>query len=99
MKCYKVLKERKIDMKEENKNRLKKAGKVASGFGKAYVHASLGLAKAAADIALGTHTRTGENIKNRQFSKAADALRNIGQDTSEPSTKASGFPDLKEKEE
>ena len=87
-------------MKDENKNRLKKAGKVASGLGKAYVHASLGLAKAAADIALGTHTRTGENIKNRQFSKAADALRNIGQDTtSEPSTKASDIPDLKKKEE
>lgn len=86
-------------MKEENKNRLKKAGKVASGLGKAYVHASLGLAKAAADIALGTHTRTGENINNRQFSKAVDALRNIGQDTPEPSTKASDIPDLKKKEE
>ncbi len=84
-------------MKDENKNRLKKAGKVASGLGKAYVHASPGLAKAAADIALGTHTRTGENIKNRQFTKAVDAIRNIGQDTSEPSAKARDIPDLKKK--
>lgn len=85
-------------MKDENKNRLKKAGKIASGLGKAYVHASLGLAKAAADIALGTHTRTGENIKNRQFTKAVDAIKNIGQDTSEPTSKASDIPDLKKKE-
>ncbi len=39
-----------------------------------------GLAKSASDIALGTHSRTGENVKNRQFTNADDALRNIGKE-------------------
>lgn len=66
----------KKDDKDMTKNMGKKAGKAALGLGKAWFHASVGLANVAIDNSIGV--RRGSDARTRhQFEKAADALKSL----------------------
>lgn len=82
--------------KEQGKDMLKKAGKITAGLGKAFFHASIGIAKGAADASLGIRTRQGERMADNQMRKAVDALKNIGKDDSNSTIKAKDIPDIKD---